>query len=44
MCSSMGHDPVVEEAALSGACAYIRKPLDKAVVLDTLVSVEDMDF
>lgn len=44
MCSSMGHDPVVEEAALSGACAYIHKPLDKAAVLDTLVSVEDMDF
>ncbi|MCR4288088.1 MAG: response regulator [Deltaproteobacteria bacterium] len=44
MCSSIAHDTVVEEAALSGACAYIHKPLDKAAVLDTLISVEDMDF
>ncbi|MBI5237366.1 MAG: response regulator [Deltaproteobacteria bacterium] len=44
MCSSLGQDPVVEEAAMSGACAYIHKPLHKAAVLDTLVSVEDMDF
>ncbi len=44
MCSSLAHDPIVEEAAMSGARAYIQKPLDKAVVLDTLDSVEDMDF
>ncbi|MBI5491946.1 MAG: response regulator [Deltaproteobacteria bacterium] len=36
MCTSLGYEPIVEEAMKSGACAYIIKPLSEAKVLDTL--------
>lgn len=39
MCSSLGHDPLVEEAIRAGAAAYILKPLDRAKVLDTLAGL-----
>jgi two-component system chemotaxis response regulator CheY len=36
MCSSIGHEPVVEDAMRAGASAYILKPLNEKTVLDTL--------
>ncbi len=36
MCSSLGYEPVVENAMKSGASAYITKPLDREEVLKTL--------
>ena len=36
ICSSIGYEPIVEEAIRAGASAYILKPLDKARVLETL--------
>ncbi|MBI5562155.1 MAG: response regulator [Deltaproteobacteria bacterium] len=40
MCSSLGYEPIVEEAIRAGACAYILKPLNEEAVLQTLVSLE----
>ncbi len=36
MCSSLGYEPVVNDAMKSGACAYITKPLNREAVLKTL--------
>lgn len=36
MCTSLGYEPIVEEAIRSGACGYIIKPLSEAKVLNTL--------
>lgn len=39
MCTSLGYEPIVEEAVSSGACGYILKPLSEEKVLNTLRSV-----
>ncbi|MBI1912695.1 MAG: response regulator [Deltaproteobacteria bacterium] len=39
MCTSLGYEPIVEEAIKSGACAYIIKPLSETKVLNTLGSL-----
>lgn len=39
MCSSLGYEPIVEDAIRSGANAYIMKPLEKDKVLSTLESL-----
>lgn len=39
MCTSLGYEPIVEEAINSGACGYIIKPLSEAKVLGTLETV-----
>ncbi|MDP2690209.1 MAG: response regulator [Deltaproteobacteria bacterium] len=36
MCTSLGYEPIVDEAIRSGACAYIIKPLSTEKVLRTL--------
>lgn len=36
MCTSLGYEPIVEEAIKSGASAYIIKPLSETKVLNTL--------
>ncbi|MDO8426321.1 MAG: response regulator [Deltaproteobacteria bacterium] len=36
MCTSLGYEPIVEEAMKAGACAYIIKPLSETKVLNTL--------
>jgi two-component system, chemotaxis family, chemotaxis protein CheY len=36
MCTSLGYEPIVEEALRSGAAAYIIKPLNPEKVLNTL--------
>lgn len=36
MCTSLGYEPIVEEAIRSGASAYIIKPLSESKVLNTL--------
>ncbi|MFQ5736702.1 MAG: response regulator [Thermodesulfobacteriota bacterium] len=36
MCTSLGYEPIVDEAIRSGACAYIVKPLSGEKVLKTL--------
>jgi two-component system chemotaxis response regulator CheY len=40
MCSSLGYEPIVEDAIRSGANAYIMKPLDKDKVLETLETLD----
>jgi len=39
MCSSLGYEPIVEDAIRSGANAYIMKPLEKDNVLGTIASL-----
>lgn len=39
MCTSLGYEPIVEEAIRSGASGYIIKPLSEAKVLNTLKSI-----
>jgi len=39
MCTSLGYEPIVEEAVRSGASGYIIKPLSEAKVLNTLKSI-----
>lgn len=39
MCTSLGYEPIVEEAIRSGASGYIIKPLSGAKVLNTLNSI-----
>lgn len=39
MCTSLGYEPIVEEAIRSGASGYIIKPLSEAKVLNTLNSI-----
>lgn len=36
MCTSLGYEPIVEQAIKSGACGYILKPLDENKVLSAL--------
>ena len=36
MCTSLGYEPIVEEAMRSGACAFIIKPLSTERVLKVL--------
>lgn len=36
MCTSLGYEPIVEEAIRSGASAYILKPLNEAKVLNII--------
>lgn len=36
MCTSLGYEPIVEEAVSSGACGYIMKPLNENKVLSAL--------
>lgn len=36
MCTSLGYEPILEEAIKSGASAYIIKPLNEKKVLNTL--------
>lgn len=36
MCTSLGYEPIVEEAIRSGASAYILKPLSETKVLNIL--------
>lgn len=36
MCTSLGFEPIVEEAIKAGACGYIIKPLSEMKVLSTL--------
>lgn len=43
MCSSLGYDPIVEDAIRSGAHAYIMKPLERDKILDTLESLDKDD-
>lgn len=40
MCSSLGYEPIVNEAMRAGACAYILKPLTEESVLHTLDSLD----
>lgn len=40
MCSSLGYEPIVNEAMRAGACAYILKPLNEESVLHALVNLE----
>ncbi|OGP21879.1 MAG: two-component system response regulator [Deltaproteobacteria bacterium GWA2_55_10] len=39
MCTSLGYEPIVEEAVRSGASGYIIKPLSETKVLNTLNSI-----
>lgn len=39
MCTSLGYEPIVEEAIRSGASAYIIKPLNAEKVLSTLAAI-----
>lgn len=39
MCTSLGYEPIVEEAIRSGASGYIIKPLSESKVLNTLSSI-----
>lgn len=39
MCTSLGYEPIVEEAVRSGASGYIIKPLSEAKVLNTIKSI-----
>lgn len=39
MCTSLGYEPIVEEAIRSGASGYIIKPLSETKVLNTLNSI-----
>jgi len=39
MCTSLGYEPIVEEAIRSGASGYIIKPLSETKVLNTLKSI-----
>ncbi|MBI5587815.1 MAG: response regulator [Deltaproteobacteria bacterium] len=39
MCTSLGYEPIVEEAIRSGASAYIIKPLNAEKVLNTLAGL-----
>lgn len=41
MCTSLGYEPIVEEALKSGACAYIVKPLSEKKVLAVLAALKD---
>ena len=41
MCTSLGYEPIVEEALKSGACAYIVKPLSEKKVLAVLQALKD---
>lgn len=36
MCTSLGYEPIVDEAVSSGACGYIMKPLSEEKVLGAL--------
>lgn len=36
MCTSLGYEPIVDEAVSSGACGYIMKPLSEEKVLSAL--------
>lgn len=40
MCSSLGYEPIVEEAMRAGASAYILKPLNEEAVLLALSGLE----
>ncbi|OGQ59626.1 MAG: hypothetical protein A3J24_05720 [Deltaproteobacteria bacterium RIFCSPLOWO2_02_FULL_53_8] len=40
MCSSLGYEPIVNEAMRSGACAYILKPLTEEAVLHALGNLD----
>lgn len=39
MCTSLGYEPIVEEAIRSGASGYIIKPLSETKVLNTLKNI-----
>ncbi len=39
MCTTLGYEPVIDEAMRSGASAYIIKPLNESKVLNTLNSL-----
>ncbi|HXI10426.1 MAG TPA: response regulator, partial [Thermodesulfobacteriota bacterium] len=39
MCTSLGYEPIVEEAIRSGASGYIIKPLNAEKVLSTLAGI-----
>ncbi len=39
MCTSLGYEPIVEEAIRSGASGYIIKPLNADKVLSTLAGI-----
>lgn len=44
MCSSLGYEPIVNEAMRAGACAYILKPLNEESVLHALNSLDTDDL
>ena len=39
MCSSLSHEPMVEEALQAGASAYLTKPLEEDVIVSELKKV-----